>query len=130
VGKASRRKKQRNSPLGLDLRVSPEKISTRLAQLVDPHFAGDETRDSYAALIGLGAAAWQLSLVPAGERSEKVREFVRGATMIGLPLPEEWRDDLIDRKLRLFPSDERAIESWTVREEPDGTFTVIVAAYL
>jgi hypothetical protein len=130
VGKASRRKKQRNSPLGLDLRVSPEKISTRLAQLVDPHVGEDETRESYDALIGLGAAAWQLSRLPAGERAEKVKEYVRGANRMGLPLTEEWMDDLIDRKLRLFPTDERDIESWTVREEPDGRFTVIVAAYV
>ena len=43
---------------------------------------------------------------------------------------EHWMNDLIDRKLLLFPSDERFIESWEVRAEPDGRFMVFVAASL
>jgi hypothetical protein len=58
-----------------------------------------------------------------------VRTFVRGANEHGLPLTEEWLAALIDRKLRLFPSDERRIENWTIREE-DDQFTVTVAAYV
>jgi len=110
--------------------VNPDKVSTRLAELVAPHATPDETRDSYEALILLGAMAWNLSLVPGGERSEPVRKFVRDAAKIGLPLTVQWMNDLIDRKLLLFPSDERFIESWEVRAEPDGRFTVFVAASL
>jgi hypothetical protein len=67
-------------------------------------------------------------LVPAGERSGTVAEVVRDATKIGLPLTVQWMNELIDRKLRLFPSDGRFIESWEVREEPDGRFTLFVVA--
>lgn len=127
MGKASRRKKQR-APVLLDLQPRSDKISTRLSELVAPHVAEDETRDSYEALIVLGAMAWNLSLVSAGERSEAVAEIVRGATKIGLPVTVQWMKELIDRKVRLFPSDGRFIESWEVREEPDGQFTLYVVA--
>lgn len=130
MGKASRRKKQRDLILSLDLHPEPDKISTRLGELVAPHVAEDETRDGYAALITLGAMAWNLSLVPAGERSATVAEIVRNAAKLGLPVTVQWMNHLIDRKLRLFPSDDRFIESWKVRAEPDGDFTLLVVAAL
>ena len=103
-------------------------MSTRLADLVAPHAEPDETRKSYENLIGLGAMAWNLSLLPDDERFATVTEIVRDAKKIGLPLTAQWMDDLIDRKLRLFPSDERFIESWEVRVEADGRFTVFVVS--
>lgn len=126
VGKASRRKKARGQ-FGLDLQPSPEKASTRLGELISPHIAPDETRESYGALVTLGALAWNLSLVPAGERRDLVRQAVRDARAIGLPLTEQWLNNLVHRKEKLFPDDERFIESYEVRDEGGGKFTIMVA---
>jgi hypothetical protein len=92
--------------------------------------APGETRDSFEALIALGAMAWNLSLLPGEERAEGVRLAVKEGNAIGLPLTSAWMNDLIDRKSALFPLDDRFIEGWEVRAEPDGRFTVLVASSL
>lgn len=126
MGKASRRKSNRVTGSAIDLQPSPEKASTRLAQLIAPHAAPDETRDSYAALVALGAMAWNLSLFSRKERSALVSDAVRDAMKLGLPLTVQWLNALIDRKLNLFPSDKRLIEGFEVVQEKDGRFTVLV----
>ena len=126
MGKASRRKKTRH--VLTDLEPNDRKVSTRLAELVEPHADPDETRESYEALVGIGAMAWNLSLMPAADRIDSIREAVRRAVAIGLPLTEWWLTELVERKLLLFPSDDRFIESFEVVEAPDDRFTVIVAS--
>jgi len=126
MGKASRRKSIRVTGSAIDLQPSPEKASTRLTQLIAPHVAPGETRDSYAALVALGAMAWNLSLFSGKERSVLVSDAVRDAMKVGLPLTVQWLNALIDRKLSLFPSDTRLIEGFEVVEEKDGRFTVLV----
>jgi hypothetical protein len=125
VGKASRKKRHR---LGtIDLEPAAGKASTRLVQLIAPHAVGDETRSSYEALVALGAIAWNLSLVPAQDRDDLIREAVLGAISRGIPLTDRWLTDLIERKMRLFPSDERWIESYEVIVQPDGRLAILVA---
>lgn len=127
MGRASRRKKEKRQ--GRPSRdVYEEKASTRLIALVSPHRTPHETRDSYAALITLGAMAWNLSLMPVDERLAQVRDTVTRAEETGLPLTVEWMNALIERKLRLFPDDDRFIQSFDVVPTPDGRFTVLVAA--
>ena len=125
MGKASRKKRHR---LGaIDLEPAAGKASTRLAQLIAPHAVDDETRSSYGALVALGAIAWNLSLVPAQDRVGLIREAVLDAISRGIPLTDRWLTDLIERKMRLFPSDERWIESYEVIVQPDGRLAILVA---
>ena len=125
MGKASRKKRHR---LGtIDLEPAAGKASTRLAQLIAPHTDDDETRSSYEALVALGAIAWNLSLLPAQDRDDLIRDAVLGAISRGVPLTDRWLTDLIERKMRLFPSDERWIESYEVIVQPDGRLAILVA---
>ena len=125
VGKASRKKHLRSGKI--DLEPDAKKASTRLAQLIEPHVAADETKHSYEALVALGAIAWNLSLVPAQERGDLIREAVRGAVSRGIPLTDRWLNDLIERRMKLFPSEERWIESYEVTVKPDGMLVILVA---
>lgn len=126
MGKAARRKRNRNA-VPIDLEPHPDKVSTRIAELIEPHhLASEETRDSYTALVALGVMAWNLSLFSPAQRIDMIRKTVQGAADIGLPLTDEWLGKLIDRKIFLFPSDDRFIDHFDVREEPDGRFTIRV----
>ncbi len=127
MGKASRRKKNRNV-IELNLEPNAHKVSTRLAELIEPHLAPEETRESYGALVALGAMAWNLSLMPPEDRLGPIRDAVRAAVAIGLPLTEDWLTKLVERKVLLFPSDDRFIESYEVVVAPDGRLTVLIAS--
>jgi hypothetical protein len=111
----------------MDLEPNASKASTRLAQLIEPHVEPDETKRSYEALVALGAIAWNLSLVPAQERGDMIREAVSGAVSRGIPLTDRWLNDLIERRMKLFPSEERWIESYEVTVKPDGRLVILVA---
>ena len=125
MGKASRKKHNRSGTI--DLEPDARKASTRLAQLIAPHAVDGETRSSYEALVALGAIAWNLSLVPAQDRDDLIREAVRAAVGRGIPLTDRWLTDLVERKTSLFPSEERWIESYEVIVQPDGRLAIIVA---
>jgi hypothetical protein len=132
VGKASRRKSRRAGPTNLgsigpiDLEPNAEKASTRLAQLIAPHTVEGETKSSYEALVALGALAWNLSLLPTEERADGTRETVRAAVARGYPLTDHWLSELVERKMSLFPSDERWIQSYEVVVGPDGRLAIVV----
>jgi len=125
VGKASRKKHHRSGTI--DFEPNARKASTRLVQLIAPHAVDDETRSSYEALVALGAIAWNLSLVPAQDRDGLIREAVRAAVSRGIPLTDRWLTDLVERKMSLFPSEERWIESYEVIVQPDGRLAILVA---
>jgi hypothetical protein len=125
VGKASRKKNRRAGTI--DLEPNAKKASTRLAQLIAPHAVDDETRSSYEALVALGAMAWNLSLLPAQDRDNLTREAVWSAVASGIPLTYAWLNELVERKMRLFPSEKRWIQSYEVVLQPDGRFAIVVA---
>ena len=85
-------------------------------------------RESYGAAVALGAMAWNLSLMPPEDRLGPIRDAVRAAVAIGLPLTEDWLTKLVERKVLLFPSDDRFIESYEVVVAPDGRLTVLIAS--
>jgi len=124
VGKASRKKHHRSGTINFE--PDARKASTRLAQLIAPHAVDGETRSSYEALVALGAIAWNLSLVPAQDRDDLIREAVRAAVIRGIPLTDCWLTDLVERKVSLFPSEERWIESYEVIVQPDGRLAIVV----
>ncbi|HUP59254.1 MAG TPA: hypothetical protein VNA69_02415 [Thermoanaerobaculia bacterium] len=132
MGKASRRKSNRAGLIELEstgtinLEPNARKASTRLAQLIAPHTVEGETKRSYEALVALGALAWNLSLLPAQERGDMIREAVRTAVTSGYPLTDEWLSELVQRKASMFPSDERWIQSYEVVVQPDGRLAILV----
>jgi hypothetical protein len=70
--------------------------------------------------------AWNLSLLPVQERSDMTREMVRAAVAGGYPLTDQWLNELVERKICLFPSDERWIQSYEVVVQPDGRLAILV----
>ena len=125
MGKASRKKHHRSGTINFE--PDARKDSTRLAQLIAPHAVDDETRSSYEALVALGAIAWNLSLVPAPDRDGLIQEAVQAAVSRGIPLTDRWLTDLVERKMSLFPSEERWIKSYEVVVQPDGRLAILVA---
>lgn len=56
-----------------------------------------------------------------------IREAVLAAVSGEIPLTDRWLTDLVERKMRLFPSEERWIESYEVIVQPDGRLAIVVA---
>jgi hypothetical protein len=75
----------------------------------------------------VGDGAHHLALGSAHqERGEMIRDAVQAAVARGYPLTDRWLSELVERKISLFPSDERWIQSYEVVVQPDGRLAILV----
>lgn len=56
-----------------------------------------------------------------------MRDAVRDAKRVGLPLTVQSLNDLVERTLTMVPSDTRLIVSYKVLANPDGGLMLLVA---
>jgi hypothetical protein len=114
----SRARIRKNSPHG--------KISAALVELILPFIEDDMSLEGYRNVVGVGAIAWNLSLMEDSKiddaaelletQDDEQREWFK--TVVS---------DLIARKKRLFPKDQRYIAGWEVSLTPDGRHRVTAA---
>lgn len=137
MGRASRRKRDRRAgrlppvlwdpetiqqlPEPAVPQAEPQKISAALLDLVDPYLddAPVLELDQAGSIVGLGALAWNLSLLPKSERDRQIRKVTQDPEVPDPEFLEEILQHLIQRKLDLFPDDTRRVLDWEVREEGD-----------
>jgi hypothetical protein len=107
-----------------------QKISWPLAQMLQEEVSDDPTLEEYQSALTAIVTAWNISLLPEGERGEAMREQIRFDKMV----PSEKRREatqgierLIGEKLARFPHDRRHIVSWEARLEGD-MLRVVAAA--
>ena len=99
-----------------------QKISNALHVLVSSEVPAGSSLAVYQTAISYIAAAWNISLLPAAQQSNAVRQLV--ASVPGLN--EAKRRDvihdlnrLIAKKQDLFPDDRRTVVSWDARLQED-----------
>ncbi len=116
----------RDYPLRVRTNSPRGKISAALKTLIEPLVDPGMTVEQYSTIIGIGANAWNHSLL-----DEPPLEFIDSLKQ----LPEEERayclaaiSLLVERKRRLFPHDDRMVVSWDVTMMPDGGFHLQAAA--
>jgi hypothetical protein len=131
MGAASRRKRLRKS---LNLFPSrhgeTDKMSQRLIQIAQPYLNGGDNLDEYRKELSLASTAWNLSLFPADSREEHMIKS------LDLPeLEEEGRQliaqhlrELVRRKERLFPEDQRMIANVDVLDEGDSVRVLVTSS--
>jgi hypothetical protein len=126
MGKSSRKKWERRSGIG------GYKVSDALSQLIEPFKYEDFGLAEYRKLVALGAAAWNIALLPEPKASEVLQEMAHGlcSSAHGSSNPVRTSDsdvhvvetlvrDLIKRKTELFPHDRRFIGNVEVAERTD-----------
>ena len=77
------------------------------------------TLKAYRALIGMAAAAWNVTLLPERERTQAFREIIAGAAAKDRHAVADILVALVRRKEELFPDDRRTIVHWEVSELAD-----------
>ncbi len=103
------------------------RVSERLVDLIAPYREEGLNREDYETLIAAAAIAWNLSLLPKGERPEALRKAFRHAKVKNAQHQAEMIVELLRRKEQLFPTDDRTIVHWEVWES-DNEFHVNVAS--
>ncbi len=142
MGRASRRKRGRREIGGLDLpRNIPasirrrttirksdgrSKVSEALTDLVRPFEEEDMGIENYRGLVGIGAIAWNLSLLQ-DPKLDHVARLLEDQDDDYRAWFEAFVSDLVARKLELFPKDHRFIVGWEVSLRPDGNYFVTAA---
>lgn len=141
MGKASRYKRERQFRLGIGqyapksaLRNCSEeqKISPALIELIDPYIDDEISLEELRFIVGIGAIAWNLAMLPESLRGPRLEEIE--LTDIDPEMDDESAillesliQELIERKLILFPGDARVITGWDVRKKSGQYFITAVA---
>jgi hypothetical protein len=129
--KAQRKQQQKNMPLGALLRSSQDNaVSRALLQLIEPYNDLEKDPEALERMLATGMMAWNLTVIP----PEAAQDMLR-ALLDSLPAEEfksvmlEMLDALIERKLELFPDDQRLISGYKIKLTGDG-LDVQVSYYL
>jgi hypothetical protein len=107
-----------------------EKISNALSVLVNAEVPKGSPLVTYRVALSFIALAWNISLLPVGERSKALQDV-----MASIPVKDDetrWGamasiERSIARKQELFPHDQRALVSWDVVFQ-EGTLRITAAA--
>ena len=94
------------------------KISATFLRFIEPYQYAATNRQRFETLVGLGVAAWNISLFEGAKRQEMLTEVSKTMfSKTGQPAPPDMMavlDDLIRRKERFFAHDRRLILSYQV----------------
>ena len=112
-----------------DIDISPDpatrfglrKTSEVLLELIEPLYSVKTSSDKILAIAKVGMMAWNLALMPESKRKSTFHEAAR-------LMPRELQVilfGLIERKLSLFPDDDRYIVDVVLREEGNGHSTLL-----
>lgn len=133
MGKASRRKRTRRMampPLQGPVVLHNPKVSECLVELIRPYMRDGMSRRDYEALVGLGALAWNLTLLPAEDRERELQSA--GPKLNAGPDRQGELAEVIEalqrRKGLLFPSDNRVVLEWEVQDRGCGHYLVLAAS--
>jgi hypothetical protein len=132
MGRASsaKRRRQRTERAGAASGTGPRdalKLSAALVELIAPYREDGLTRESYEALVGAAATAWNVSLLPDGQHDEAIAEGIAKAEAEDPELLAQILSAMLRRKRERFPDDARVIVHWELAES-DDEYRIIVAS--
>jgi hypothetical protein len=107
-----------------------EKISNALSVLLKSEVAEGSPLAEFRTALSFIVIAWNVSLLPADERSKALNDVIAAIDGSDEAIPGEaigHINRLIARKQKLFPHDQRFIVSWEVRRQRD-TVRITAAA--
>jgi hypothetical protein len=101
-----------------------EKMSEVLEDFIEPYRESADSEDSFRKLLNLGMLAWNVALLPEGERPTVIDEMLRvgfsRAEEADLAQAREFVETLVRRKMEQFAANQRAIISFELTDTGDG----------
>lgn len=109
-----------------------KKLSDALLKLIQPYAHEADSYDLYYALVGFASAAWNSSLVAEPERSKLIDDLLEITLKRGAPrqAKAELRsliEELIQRKLKLFPNDRRYVATFELEDRGDSFYLSVAS---
>jgi len=103
------------------------KMSDVLVEVAQPMIDKAQNQAQFQLAIGLAAACWNLSLMPADKRPASIEDTIRELVKPGQPIDDvrEVVRLLIARKETLFPDDKRLITTYQVSGERGNADIVV-----
>lgn len=94
------------------------KMSEALEKLVASYVHEARTEQEYDALIGLGAMAWNMTMMPPETRKNAIKDAIAmfGQDPENIQFLSERLNVLMQRKEKLFPDEDRVIVSYAIED--------------
>lgn len=108
------------------------KMSDQLAAFVEPYISSVNSDDAYHELLSIGMVAWNLALVPPGEREELLAPFLKSFGGADSRAERDFLEivgALIKRKETepAFAKDDRYIANFSLTERPSGPYPQVAS---
>ena len=101
-----------------------EKMSEVLDDFIEPYRESADSEDSFRKLLNLGMLAWNVALLPEGERPTVIDKMLRvgfsRASEADLAQAKTFVETLVRRKLERFAPNQRTIISFELTDTGDG----------
>ncbi|MDN5870925.1 MAG: hypothetical protein L0H73_09445 [Nitrococcus sp.] len=103
-------------------------MSVAVGELIEPYLYGNIQIEEYRKLATMGALAWNIAIVPNFMSEDRFQDLLVDAGASEAVALWGLIEEMKERKQQLFPNDQRIIVDTEVREQPNGTFYLAVAA--
>jgi predicted RNA-binding protein with RPS1 domain len=108
------------------------KMSEVLEKLVEPYIETTSGKHQIEALLSLGSMAWNMSIIPKKSRQKELekalKQMMKGQDHEAMEVTRFLVKDLMERKEKLFPDNQRMIMSFDVHPRRSGGYDISVAS--
>ncbi len=103
-------------------------MSEVLLEFVEPWFDGQMPVDALRNLVGMAVLAWNAALMPAAEQDDFMQKFAAGVEPELRATATAVFQQMVQRKLAQFASNQRAIFDFQVTMTRDGPHIDVLAS--
>jgi hypothetical protein len=108
------------------------KMSEALETLVEPYLEEASGKHQIEVLLTLGSLAWNLSIMPKKSRQKELKtalkKTMKGQGAEAVEVTRVLIEELIERKEKLFPDNQRMIMSFDLHSAGSGRYDISVAS--
>ncbi len=108
------------------------KMSEALETLIEPYLEKVSGRHQIEVLLSLGSLAWNMSIMPKKSRQKELeialKKVMKGQDAEAIEVTRVLIDELMERKEKLFPDNQRMIMSFDLHSAGAGRYDISVAS--
>jgi hypothetical protein len=108
------------------------KMSKALETLVEPYLEKASGKHQIEVLLTLGSMAWNLSIIPKKSRQKELetdlKKVMKSQDAEAIEVTRVLIEELIERKEKLFPDNQRMIMSFDLHSAGSGRYDISVAS--
>jgi hypothetical protein len=107
-------------------------MSKALETLVEPYLEKASGKHQIEVLLTLGSMAWNLSIIPKKSRQKELetdlKKVMKSQDAEAIEVTRVLIEELIERKEKLFPDNQRMIMSFDLHSAGSGRYDISVAS--